>query len=146
MLFSKLQKSIQSLIKKAEKDEGFKKELLAHPNELVQKELGEPLPENLKIDIDEETINTTALLLSYIDDFADELSEIQLQGISGGAGGNGGPLNLGGYQPPTQTALALQILKDNPGITPHMAAVSAMGKIRHMERINEMKKKSGENA
>ena len=46
------------LITRALKDEGFKQELLANPKTLVEQELGTKLPEELEINVLEETEDT----------------------------------------------------------------------------------------
>jgi hypothetical protein len=51
------------LITRALKDEGFKQELLANPKAVVENELGAKLPEELEINVLEETENTLYMVL-----------------------------------------------------------------------------------
>jgi hypothetical protein len=51
------------LITRALKDEGFKQELLANPKVLVEQEVGTKLPEELEINVLEETENTLYMVL-----------------------------------------------------------------------------------
>src|SRR4028119_64124 len=51
------------LITRALKDEAFKRELLANPKAVVEKELGTKLPEELEINVLEETENTFYMVL-----------------------------------------------------------------------------------
>jgi|GEM_PF-1858368 len=51
------------LITRALKDEGFKQELLANPKAVVEKELGTKLPEDLEINVLEETEDTLYMVL-----------------------------------------------------------------------------------
>ena len=51
------------LITRALKDEGFKRELLANPKVIVEKELGTKLPEELEINVLEETEDTLYMVL-----------------------------------------------------------------------------------
>jgi hypothetical protein len=51
------------LITRALKDEGFRQELLANPKEVVEKELGTKLPEDLEINVLEETEDTLYMVL-----------------------------------------------------------------------------------
>ena len=51
------------LITRALKDEGFKQELLANPKAVVEKELGTKLPEELEINVLEETEDTLYMVL-----------------------------------------------------------------------------------
>jgi hypothetical protein len=53
------------LITRALKDEAFKQELLANPKAVVEKELGTKLPEELGINILEETEDTLYMVLPY---------------------------------------------------------------------------------
>jgi hypothetical protein len=51
------------LITRALKDEGFKQELLANPKEVVEKELGTKLPDDLEINVLEETEDSLYMVL-----------------------------------------------------------------------------------
>jgi hypothetical protein len=51
------------LITRALKDEGFKQELLANPKAVVEKELGTKLPDDLEINVLEETEDTLYMVL-----------------------------------------------------------------------------------
>ena len=51
------------LITRALKDEGFRQELVANPKAVVEKELGVKLPEELEINVLEETEDTLYMVL-----------------------------------------------------------------------------------
>lgn len=53
----------EQLISKAWVDESFRKELLTDPKTAIEKELGVRVPENLKIKVVEETLDTVYLVL-----------------------------------------------------------------------------------
>ncbi|MBE9036791.1 NHLP leader peptide family RiPP precursor [aff. Roholtiella sp. LEGE 12411] len=53
------------LITRALKDEGFRQELIANPKAVVEKELGTKLPEELEINVLEETEDTLYMVLPY---------------------------------------------------------------------------------
>jgi hypothetical protein len=84
------------LIAKAWKDEAFKQELITNPKEVYARELGQQMPENLEIQVMEETPNTLYLVIprSPADaQVSEELSDEALEAVAGGAaiwGGKGG--------------------------------------------------------
>jgi hypothetical protein len=81
----------QQLIEKAMKDEQFRRQLVNHPRETIEKEMGIRIPENLSIKILEEDINTLYLILPSVPDqeSGSDLTEADLQSIAGGIGSYG---------------------------------------------------------
>lgn len=74
------------LIAKAWKDEAFKQELISNPKAVYVRELGEQLPENLKIKVMEETSDTLYLALPRSPQVTEELSDEALEAVAGGGG------------------------------------------------------------
>ena len=62
----------------------YRQELLADPKELIAKQVGHPLPSNMNVKVVEETSNTIYLVLPYAAPNTGELSEYDLQTVSGG--------------------------------------------------------------
>lgn len=54
---------LQSIIKKAWQDDAFKRDLLANPREVLERELGVMLPENVLVFVHEQTPTEIHLLL-----------------------------------------------------------------------------------
>jgi hypothetical protein len=73
-----------SLIAKAWKDEAFKQELVRNPKAVIERELGNKLPESLCIKVLEEDVNTIYLVLPAAMRVAEELSEEALEAFAGG--------------------------------------------------------------
>jgi hypothetical protein len=72
------------LIAKAWKDETFKQELISNPKAVFARELGQELPENLKIKVLEETADTIYLALPRSPQVSEELSDEALEAVAGG--------------------------------------------------------------
>ncbi|WP_414581506.1 NHLP leader peptide family RiPP precursor [Scytonema sp. PCC 10023] len=75
-----------NLIAKAWKDEAFKQELIENTKAVYERELGQQLPENLKIRVMEETSDTLYLTLPKTPQVSEELSEEALEAVAGGRG------------------------------------------------------------
>jgi hypothetical protein len=69
---------------RASKDEGFKKELLADPKAVVERELGSKLAADLKVKVVIETDDTAYLVLRAQLPKSKELDEAQLDAVAGG--------------------------------------------------------------
>lgn len=72
----------QKLIEKAWTDEKFRSELIATPKEVIERLIGQGLPQNLKIEVVEETADTLYLRIPVS---PDELSDTELDLVAGGA-------------------------------------------------------------
>lgn len=72
------------LLQRAARDPEFRRQLLADPRSAIETELGYRLPESVEIRAVEETPNLVYLVLPAQD--TDELSEVQLEALSGGYG------------------------------------------------------------
>ena len=70
------------IIAKSWEDPEFKAKLLKDPKSVVEELSGEKLPDNMKIEVIEETSNSVCLVLPKNPD--DELDEAQLEQITGG--------------------------------------------------------------
>ncbi len=81
------------LILRAWKDEKFKKELIANPKEVIQRELNIHIPDDMEIQVVEETLNKLYFVLPASDtregDADDELDEEDLRNVAGGTGNTG---------------------------------------------------------
>lgn len=79
--------SLESIIvARALKDEAFKQALLTNPATAkaeIEKELDSPLPEDLSINVVEETSNTAYIVLPYIP-LGEGMTEQELESVAGG--------------------------------------------------------------
>jgi hypothetical protein len=82
----------QLLIEKAMNDEAFRKELIADPKGTIEKETGMKLPDNFNVKVLEENPQSFFLVLpaTVQPGSEDELSEAELEMVSGGWGGVAG--------------------------------------------------------
>jgi len=75
----------RELVVRASKDEAFRRRLLANPKAAIEKAFGGMLPEDIRVEVHEETATTVHLVLPHVpDDFSfDELSEEELMAAAG---------------------------------------------------------------
>jgi len=94
-LTQKRQQLEQALIEKAMNDEAFRKELIANPKEIIEKETGMKLPEAFNVKVLEEDAQSFYLVLpnQVKPGTEDELSEAELEMVSGGWDPEGTPDN-----------------------------------------------------
>ena len=92
-LNQKRQQLEQALIEKAMNDEAFRKELIANPKEIIEKEIGMKLPEAFNVKVLEEDAQSFYLVLpnKVEPGTEDELSEEELNMVSGGYNGPENP-------------------------------------------------------
>jgi hypothetical protein len=76
----------ERLIEKAMKDEQFRENLLLNPKSIIEQELGIVIPDQMKIHVLEETVDSLYLVLPAGETPAgsDELTESELESVSGG--------------------------------------------------------------
>jgi hypothetical protein len=72
------------LIEKAWKDPEFRKQVVSDPKGMLEKQIGQKLPENLKIYIHEEDANTLHFSVPPIPADVSELSDEELGRVAGG--------------------------------------------------------------
>lgn len=72
------------IVAKAWKDEAFKQELLSNSKAVYEREIGQKLPENFKIQVMEETSDTLYLSLPIRPQNSQELSDEALEAVAGG--------------------------------------------------------------
>jgi hypothetical protein len=72
------------LIEKAWKDQEFRRNVVTDPKGVLEKQLGRPLPPNLKIFIHEEDANTLHFSIPATPGTMDELSDEELERVAGG--------------------------------------------------------------
>ena len=97
----------QALIEKAMNDEAFRKELIADPKGTIEKVTGMKLPDSFNVKVLEEDALSFYLVLpnNTKPETEDELSEAELEMVSGGWGGDENP----DYKVPT-TSLVSQYI------------------------------------
>jgi len=80
----------EKLIAKATKDETFRANLLSSPKETLETELGISIPDAINVKVLEEDKNSFYLVLPPIinPETEDELSEVELEMVSGGYDGS----------------------------------------------------------
>ena len=83
----KTRQSIEQEIRvKSLKDAEFRQQLLANPKSAIEAAMGVNIPENLEIKVMEESANHLILTIPpELSDSANELSDKQLEAITGGA-------------------------------------------------------------
>jgi hypothetical protein len=67
---------------KAHRDPNFRKELLSNPKRKMEEMMGSSLPSNLSVSVVEDTDNRVHIVIPPLS--SDELSEEQLEAVSGG--------------------------------------------------------------
>ena len=78
---------INDLIAKfATENEDYKKALLADPRKVVSMQLGQEIPDSLKISVIQDTAASMHLVLPYIPEEGAELSDADLEMVAGGKG------------------------------------------------------------
>lgn len=74
---------LSQLMGRAMQDEAFKQQLLSNTKAVLEKELGEKMPENLELKILEQTDNTRYIVLPMNAE-SEELSDEELESVAGG--------------------------------------------------------------
>jgi hypothetical protein len=74
------------LIERAWKDPGFRKQIITDPKGLLERRLGQKLPEELKISVHEEDANTLHFSIPAPPSNTAELSDEDLEKVAGGTG------------------------------------------------------------
>ncbi|MEG4801188.1 NHLP leader peptide family RiPP precursor [Microcoleus sp. ARI1-B5] len=71
-------------IAKAWEDDKFRQELLSNPKATFAKAMGSPFPENVDLQVLEETPNTYYLVIPKNPEVSEELSDEALEAVAGG--------------------------------------------------------------
>jgi hypothetical protein len=72
-------------IAKAWEDDKFKQELISNPKAVYAKLMGSPFPDNVDLQVLEESPNTYYLVIPNNPEVSEELSEEALEAVAGGA-------------------------------------------------------------
>lgn len=67
----------------------YRKALLADPKAVLSKQMGQPIPDNIKVKVVEETPDTLYLIAPYVAPASGELSDADLEQVAGGKGKGG---------------------------------------------------------
>ena len=82
---------INDLIAKfATENEDYKKALLANPRKVVSMQLGQEIPDSLKISVIQDTAEHMHMVLPHIPEEGAELSDADLEMVAGGKGNDAG--------------------------------------------------------
>jgi hypothetical protein len=73
------------LLEKAERDDAFRRELIANPKAVIARELDMPLPPNVNVRVVEETARELVLVLPPKATGRGELDDSDLEAVAGGA-------------------------------------------------------------
>jgi hypothetical protein len=73
-------------IAKAWEDDKFKQELLSNPKAVFAKAMGSPFPENVQLQVLEETPTNYYLVIPKKPEVSEELSDEALEAVAGGGG------------------------------------------------------------
>jgi hypothetical protein len=121
---------VGKVVKKAWSDASFKARLLANANDAVADAVGLEVPAAVKVRVHEDTPRVKNVILP-VDPADDELSDVELEAMAGGALSKGPSTTtcgigglFGGHLPQTLMPIPGAIA---PGTTPHAAPASALG-------------------
>ncbi|MGK7877173.1 MAG: NHLP leader peptide family RiPP precursor [Xenococcaceae cyanobacterium] len=89
-----------SIISRAWEDDNFKAELLSNPKGAITSEFDAGFPENVEIQVLEETANKIYVVLPQKPTVEGELSDAELEAVAGGKGGSrtGGGARTGSFR------------------------------------------------
>ena len=80
-----LEKFEENIISNARKNVDYRKRLLDDPRALVESQIGQPLPSNMKVSVLQETPNHVYIVLPYDQpQSGSELSDADLESVAGG--------------------------------------------------------------
>ena len=71
------------------KDPKYRAALLANPKDVLSKQMNQSLPDSLKVKVVQETADTIYLIVPYVPQQGDELSDADLEKVAGGKGQKG---------------------------------------------------------
>jgi hypothetical protein len=74
---------LEQVVARTWEDEAFKQELMSNPNAVLEREVGEKLPEGIELRVVQETSNTRYILIPSPSDITPEELEQMRQGMAG---------------------------------------------------------------
>jgi len=82
----KIEATLQKVLKKAQEDVAFREKLKQCPKQILEEEGGEAIPEPIRLMIVDQ--NDTDFVITLPKTHGDELSDMDLEGVAGGAKNN----------------------------------------------------------
>ena len=79
----KIEATLQRVLKKAQEDVAFREKLKQCPKQILEEEGGEVIPEHIRLMIVDQ--NDTDFVITLPKTHGDELSDMDLEGVAGGA-------------------------------------------------------------
>lgn len=78
------QEAEQQLIVKALQDQAFRAELISNPKAVMSKEFNTQVPDEITVEVLQETPTKMYIILPSLPDVEEELSEAELEAVAGG--------------------------------------------------------------
>ncbi len=83
------QEMISLMYEFALNDPSYRESLKKNPKKVLEKQMGRDFPESLKVEAVQESADKLYLVVPYVPEAGDELSDSDLEQVAGGKGGSG---------------------------------------------------------